>query len=486
MRARRQRSVAIAVAGAAACVLAAAAGAFTPSDPDASHPAYAAVNLPEAWELTTGSPNVVIAVVDSGIDPSHADLAGAVLPGYDFVDRDTDASDPPGGGHGTAVSGVAVARANNGVGGVGACFDCRVMPLRVLGRDNIAFNTNTAAAIDYAVDHGAAVVNVSLYGEHSPTQLRNSVARARAAGVLVVAAAGNEASQTPEYPAAFPEALSVAAASQPGTLASFSSYGAWVKLAAPDCAPITVLGAGTLVGCGTSVSTPLVAGIVALLRTRARFASADELERALTQTARPVPGTQYGLVDAAGAVRAIGNPPPRLQPTVVGDAIVGQELEALTGIWAGSGIATSYQWERCGGDTCTTIAGATRSRYALTSADATHELRVSVSADGLGAASSPRTSAVAALPRRVVRPSIVGRPRVGTRLLARTGTWEGTDLELAVNWQRCKRGTCDQVAIARSYKVRPRDRGYRLKVEVLASNAVGTARAVSKLTGIVR
>jgi thermitase len=175
----------------AAGVFVTAAGAFTPSDPDGSHPAYSTLNLPAAWEVTTGSPNVVVAVVDSGIDPSHADLAGAVLPGYDFVDRDTDPADPPGGGHGTAVSGVAAARANNGVGGVGACFDCRVMPLRVLGRDNIALNTNTAAAIDFAVDHGAAVVNVSLYGEHSPTQLRDAVARARAAGVLVVAAAGN-------------------------------------------------------------------------------------------------------------------------------------------------------------------------------------------------------------------------------------------------------------------------------------------------------
>ena len=186
------------------------------------------------------------------------------------------------------------------------------MPLRVLGRDNIALNTNTAAAIDYAVDHGAAVVNASIYGEHSPTRLRDAVARARAAGVLVVAAAGNEGNATPEFPAAFPETVSVAAATQAGTLASFSGRGTWVKVAAPDCAPVTVLGDGTLVACGTSVSTPLVAGVVALLRTRAPFASADELERALTQTARPVAGTQFGLVDAAAALNAIGSPRPRL------------------------------------------------------------------------------------------------------------------------------------------------------------------------------
>jgi hypothetical protein len=470
----------------AAGIFAAAAGAFTPSDPDGAHPAYATLNLPDAWEVTTGSPNVVVAVVDSGIDASHADLAGAVLPGHDFVDRDADASDPPGGGHGTAVSGVAAARANNGIGGVGACFGCRVMPLRVLGHDNVALNTNTAAAIDYAVDHGAAVVNVSLYGEHSPTRLREAVARARAAGVLVVAAAGNEGSSTPEYPAAFPEAVSVASATVVGTLASFSSRGSWVKVAAPDCAPVTVLGDGTRVACGTSVSTPLVAGIVALLRTRAPFASADELELALTQTARPVSETQFGLVDAAAALRALGNPPLRLRPTIVGEAIAGEELEAFSGIWSGAGIAVSHRWERCSGDACAAIAGATDRKYRATSADAGSQLRVVVSAVGLEPAGSARTTAVAVPPRALQRPSIVGRPRVATRLRARTGAWEGTDLKLAVNWQRCKSGICDQVAIAPSYKVRPRDRGYRLKVEVVGSNAVGRVSAFSRLTGVVR
>jgi hypothetical protein len=467
-------------------VFAAAAPALTPSDPDGGHPAYAALNLPEAWELTTGAPNVVVAVVDSGIDPSHADLAGAVLPGYDFVDRDADPADPPGGGHGTAVSGVAAARANNGVGGVGACFDCRLMPLRVLGRDNIALNTNTAAAIDYAVDHGAAVVNTSIYGEHAPMRLRDAVARARAAGVLVVAAAGNEGSTTPEYPAAFPETVSVAAATQAGTLASFSGRGAWVKVAAPDCAPVTVLGDGTLVACGTSVSTPLVAGIVALLRTKAPFATADELERALTQTARPVSGTKFGLVDAAAALRAVGNPPPRLLPAIVGEPVAGEELEAFAGIWSGTGLTASVRWERCTGNACAAIAGADDRTYAVSSADARSQLRVVVSAAGLEPVASARTAAVAVRPRLLQRPSVVGRPRVATRLRGRSGAWEGTDLKLAVTWQRCKRGFCDQVATAPSYRVRPRDRGYRLKVEVVVTNAVGRTSAFSKLTSVVR
>jgi Subtilase family len=326
---------------------------------------------------------------------------------------------------------------------------------------------------------------VSLYGEHSPTQLRDAVARARAAGVLVVAAAGNEAKTTPEYPAAFPETLSVAAATSAGTLASFSSYGPWVKIAAPDCAPVTVLGDGTLVACGTSVSTPLAAGIVALLRTQAPFASADELERALTETARPVPGTQFGLVDAAAALRAVGNPAPRLLPAIVGEAVAREELEAFTGIWSEAGVAATYRWERCDGDSCAAIADATNRTYTVTSADTGSQLRVVVSAPGLEPAASARTTAVAVPPRLLKRPSIVGRSRAGTRLRARAGAWEGTDLKLAVNWQRCKRGFCDQVATAPSYKVRSRDRGYRLKVEVVPSNAVGRASAFSKLTRVV-
>ena len=208
---KRRNAIGLLVAALAATMLAGTVQALVPSDPQASHPTYAGLNLPAAWDVTSGSPRVVIAIVDTGIDPSHPDLAGAVRVGRDFVDRDDDATNPPG-GHGTAVAGVAAARANNGIGGMGTCFSCELMSLRVLGLDGIAFNTNTAAAIDYAVDHGAAVVNASIYGPHSPPTLRNAIVRARAAGVLVVAAAGNEGTSEPQYPAAFPETISVGAA----------------------------------------------------------------------------------------------------------------------------------------------------------------------------------------------------------------------------------------------------------------------------------
>ena len=282
---KRRNAVGLLVVALAAAMLAGTVQALVPSDPQASHPTYAALNLPAAWDLTTGSPRVIIAIVDTGIDPTHPDLVGSVRIGRDFVDRDDDATNPPG-GHGTAVAGVAAARANNGVGGIGTCFSCELMSLRVLGLDGIALNTNTAAAI----------------------------VRARAAGVLVVAAAGNEGTAEPQYPAAFPETISVGAAATSTSLARYSSFGSWLEFAAPECAPITSIGGGTDVGCATSIASLLVAGTVALLRTQAPFATADELESALARTAGPTPGTRHGLVDAAAALAALGRPEPHLQP----------------------------------------------------------------------------------------------------------------------------------------------------------------------------
>jgi hypothetical protein len=471
-----------------ACVVTAAgagvAAALVPSDPQGAHPAYEALRLPAAWDVTTGSPAVVIAVVDSGVDPSHPDLAGAVRGGYDFVDFDDDAGDSARNGHGTAVAGAAAARANNGFGGVGTCFRCSVLPLRVLGPDGIALNVNTAAAIDYAVDHGAAVVNASIYGERSPQVLRDAIARARAAGVLVVAAAGNEANTTPQFPAAFPETVSVASATTAGERAPFTSHGDWVKFAAPDCAPITTLGGGTGVACATSVSTPLVAGVVGLLRAHAPYATADDLERALAATARPVAGTRYGLVDAAAALARLGQPAPALHPVVLGEPVVGEALEGFSGLWSGAGVAIAYRWERCR-EACAPIPGANAARYVPTAGDAGSAIRVVLSAPGLPEAASPATKAVGARPALSARPSVAGRPRVGGRLVARVGSWKGTDLRYSITWDRCRQG-CSPAGRGACYRVRPRDRGWRLRVEVTATNDLGAVTAFSRLTARVR
>jgi hypothetical protein len=462
-----------------ACILAVTAAALTPTDPDAAHPAYAALNLPAAWDVTTGSAEIVVAVVDSGVDPTHPDLAGSVLPGYDFVDRDADAS--PVDGHGTAVAGAVGSRADNGIGGVGACFRCTILPLQVMGANGVALNVYIAEAIDYAVDRGAAVVNVSLYGPSSPPRLERAIQRARTAGVLVVAAAGNEGGDAPRYPAATPGAVSVGASTIDGRRAAISNHGSWVKFAAPECAPIALLGGGSGVGCGTSVSTPLVAGIVALMRAQAPYAGAAELEASLVRASRPVRDTRYGVPDAAAALRDIGSPRPRLRPIVLGQAAVGGRLEAWSGLWIGSGVEVTYAWQRCDRAACVSIPGATDRIYTPVAADAGSRLQVTATAAQIEPATSARTTAVESRPRALARPSIAGWPRVGARLLAGPGRWSGANLDFAFQWQRC-RARCTDTATGRAYRVSPRDRGFQLRVRVQASNSVGAGVAVSERT----
>jgi hypothetical protein len=258
-----------------------------------------------------------------------------------------------------------------------------------------------------------------------------------------------------------------------------------VKFAAPECAPITSIGAGSDVGCATSVATPLVAGIVALLRAHAPFASADEIESALARTARPGPGTRYGLVNAAAALAALGDPEPTLRPVVLGTPVVGGALEATSGVWSGAGLPVAYRWERCQAS-CTPIDGATASRYVPVPADLDHGLRVTVASPNVASATSATTTVVAALPVSLTRPSIAGRARVGSVLTARLGAWSGTDVRLTPTWLRCRSGSCWAIKIGSRYRLRAPDRGFRMKLSVLGSNALGSTTAFSKPTRVVR
>jgi hypothetical protein len=427
----------------------------------------------------------VIAVVDSGVEASHPDLAGAVDGGYDFVDEDTDAADLN--GHGTAVAGIAAARANNGLGAAGVCWMCRILPLRVLRPEGFALKTTMARAIDYAVDHRAAVVNLSLYGEDDNAQLDASIRRARAAGVLVATAAGNEGWTTFEYPAAYPEAISVGATTEDGRLASYSNRGEWVKLAAPACNPTTQLGGGFGAGCGTSGATPVVAGVIALMRSRAPFATAGQIEEALVRTARPVPGVRFGLIDALAALQALGDPGPRVEASVHGTPAAGQTLTALSGIWVGAGLAFTYRWERCFIERCDSVG--TEKTYTVQRADAGARLRVTIESFVAGSGVSPLTALVPLRPRNAKAPKISGRAVVGATLKGNRGSWTGTALGFSSRWIRCRTLVCRgavTVGFGRSYRVRNADRGSRLRWLVIATNSAGTAAASSAPTSRVR
>ena len=272
--------------------------ALIPTDPAWSQEwGLSQIGAPAAWHLSTGSKPVVVAVIDSGVDPTQPDLQGALVPGADFADPSGSTSDQY--GHGTMVAGVIAARPDNGLGGAGICWTCRVMPVKVLGADGSGTAEAIAEGIRYAADNGANVISMSFVLSGPDSGVESALAYAHSRGVLLVAAAGNSGADTPTYPASYPDVVSVAAVDPTGALYPWSAHGTWVTLAAPGCAFTTALGGGFVSSfCGTSAAAPLVAGLAGLALSAGNGSPAD-VEAALERTAVPLPGSVgSGRVDA--------------------------------------------------------------------------------------------------------------------------------------------------------------------------------------------
>jgi subtilisin family serine protease len=267
------------------------------------------IALPLAWDVTTGSSSVVVAVLDTGVNGAHPDLARALLAGRDLVNDDADPSDDH--GHGTAVSGIIAARTNNLVGQAGVCWSCSILPVKVLDSTGSGDTSLIAHGIVYATDQGAEVINLSLGGVGTTDTLEEAVGYARSKGVVVVAAAGNEGSTEPFYPAASPGVLSIAASDESDRLYSWSNRGPWVKLAAPGCDVATTLGGEYAFFCGTSAATPVVSGIVALARAAKPEAPGVDVELAVeaAAAAAPTQGVTIGRVDASKTLVALAAAP---------------------------------------------------------------------------------------------------------------------------------------------------------------------------------
>jgi len=265
------------------------------------------VGLPEAWDLAHGDPSITIAILDSGIDATHPDLAAQLVPGWNFWDNDADTHDVF--GHGTEVAGVASAITNNGTGVAGAAWGCALMPVRVTNTDGYASLFSILQAVTWAVDNGARVINLSFEGIHSSTALSSTFAYARSHGCLVVAAAGNGGVY--DGTADQPDVVSVAATDSADRHPSWASYGPYVDLAAPGVAiHTTARGGGTAAVSGTSFASPLVAGVAALLLSAAPDLTPTEVETVMESTATDL-GTagrddQFGAgrLDAAAAIAA--------------------------------------------------------------------------------------------------------------------------------------------------------------------------------------
>jgi hypothetical protein len=307
-----------------------------PTDPywPQQESAMRGIGAPAAWGVSTGAPSVVIAVVDSGVNPV-SDLAGRVLPGYDFVNGDSDASDDA--DHGTESALVAAAAGDAGGGTAGMCWSCQVLPVKVLDSDGVGSMFDVAAGIVWAADHGADVINLSLGGRFSDPAVTDALNYAYARDVVVVASAGNDGKSEQSYPAAEAGVISVAGiVNGQRNLHPLSRRGpTWVDVAAPWCNWV-VMGSPDYF-CGTSSSAPLVTGTAALLRTIRPAADRQMIATALLTTADHAPTTGlvgYGILDAGRAAAAVStvapgptpNPPDVTPPTATMTAPGGYQI----------------------------------------------------------------------------------------------------------------------------------------------------------------
>ena len=264
--------------------------------------------LPVTWNAGPGSP-VLVAVLDTGIDKDHEDLAGRVAVEIDF----SGSSPADVYGHGTPIAGIIAADAANGLGVTGLAPDSLLLNVKVADDDGRCRLSALAEGIIWAVDHGALVINVSIEMKDASAILEDAVDYAWDCGALVIAAAGNDGSSVPVYPAACVNSLAVTAVQESGALAPLANYGDWVDCAAPGLEIYAAL-PGDNYGYkhGTSFATAYVSGLAALLFSMAADTNGngflnDEVLRAIESGCDGIPldGTGHGMINVPASVAAL-------------------------------------------------------------------------------------------------------------------------------------------------------------------------------------
>lgn len=259
-----------------------------------------------AWDIAKGN-GVIVAILDSGVDSTHPDLVGKLVSGWNLVDNNSNTSDVY--GHGTMVAGVVGAVSNNGSGVTSIAWQTQLMPVRVAETSGSAYISTIANGISWAADHGAHIANASFATLTGSATIQSAANYMRSKGGLVVVAAGNYGTldSTPNNSSV----ISVSATTSSDSLASWSSYGPYVDVAAPgEGIWTTTNGGGYASVSGTSFSSPVTAAVLALMKSANPALSNVTLEALLESTARDLntPGYDqyygYGRVDAAAAVAA--------------------------------------------------------------------------------------------------------------------------------------------------------------------------------------
>lgn len=297
------------------------AASLIPTDPDYRHQwGLPVVDAPEAWDHSWGSADVVVAVIDSGVEFDHPDLKNRLLAGgWDFVDDDAIPQD--GLGHGTGVAGIVVAEQDNGVFGSGVAPGVRVLPIRVLGDNGLGLTFDVAQAVRYATDHGADVINLSLGSEDDDAELSLALQYAFDHDVVIVAASGNSHPDPIEFPARVPGVIAVGAIDQSYVIGGFSCRGPELDFVAPGVVVYSTAPGGRAgFWTGTSAASPMVAGSVALLLSHDPDATIAEIESALRATARDLgPAGRddtfgNGVVQVGDALKTLTVPAPTWLP----------------------------------------------------------------------------------------------------------------------------------------------------------------------------
>ena len=332
--------------------------AYTPNDPLFPQQYYLQkISAPAAWDITRGSPSVIVAVIDSGVDLSNPDLKNQIwtnpnvgqdgyvndLHGWDFTNNTNDPEPDLSQGwleggvdHGTVVAGIIAAQGDNGQGIAGIAWNVKIMPLRVVDSFGQGDSANVVPAIRYAVDHGAKVINMSFTSTTPDPALDAEIERAYHLGVVIVAAAGNSdtgdnLTDTPEYPACLRNGadhpvIGVAATDQNDARASFSNFGnGCVDIAAPGVNIFSTSlyrpNEGDFTSpysggwSGTSFSTPMVVGAAALLLSAHPTLTPDQVREILQLSADPILSTDgaptgsvgVGRLDIANALAIAGS-----------------------------------------------------------------------------------------------------------------------------------------------------------------------------------
>ncbi len=370
----------------------------------------AKIQAPAAWDLTVGDSNVIIAIVDTGVDLNHPDLDDKIVAGWDFVNEDSYAWDDH--GHGTHVAGIAAAETNNGDGVAGISWGALIMPVKVLDQQGDGYYSDVAEGILWACSQGAEIINLSLGGSEPSATLQDAVEEAYDDGCLMVAAAGNGGGYGVDYPGRYPETIAVAATDQSDSRASFSDYGPQIDVAAPGVAVYSTLWFHTYGWKdGTSMAAPHVAGLAALVWSRCPDMTNTEVQDVIESTADDLGSSGWdiyygwGRINALSAVEA-AQPAPTLtvnrhEMVFLADAttgtwpqtlVIGNDTLCGTLSWEATDDAGWLDTDPDGGEASASELGETTvtvNKSGLTEGD-TYEATITISSSTLGVLGSPQ------------------------------------------------------------------------------------------------